>query len=263
MPISENGKGFSSQLGILARDGQKVPLTLTSWTAMPDDVLDDIWKDVKEMCETNKSSRAQGGGVPHRTGRKSFARLRKEMMENGEKIDRVSMFVKTRAMKTRNDDGQPIEVHDEEATAVISQFNEYLRDMPEDEQDDTFREEVFTAVMGEDTHGRVRMYGTGVTPSQVFGNSKTSETTEKKTIEEMEKTIEEMEKKYQTKLDDLKESHESQLGDMKLKYEDVSNHLNLLMAHVGIQVNQSGSTSEQQLRRTIDGHHQLDLEGQQ
>ncbi|PRQ27511.1 putative transposase, Ptta/En/Spm, plant [Rosa chinensis] len=207
------------------------------------------------MCETNKSNRARGG-APHRTGRKSFARLRKEIMENGEKTDRVSMFVKTRAMKTRNDDGQPIEVHDEEATAVISQFNEYLRDMPEDEQNDTFREEVFTTVMGEDTHGRVRMYGIGVTPSQVFGNSKTSETTEKKTIEEMEK-------KYQTKLDDLKESHESQLGDMKLKYEDVSNRLNLLMAHVGIQVNQSGSTSEQQLRRTIDGHHQLDLEGQQ
>lgn len=46
MPISENGKGFSSQLGILARDGQKVPLTYTSWTLMPD-VLHTIWKDVK------------------------------------------------------------------------------------------------------------------------------------------------------------------------------------------------------------------------
>ncbi|PRQ27510.1 hypothetical protein RchiOBHm_Chr6g0306081 [Rosa chinensis] len=51
MPISENGKGFSSQLGILARDGQKVPLTFTSWTAMPDDLLDDIWKDVKDNTD--------------------------------------------------------------------------------------------------------------------------------------------------------------------------------------------------------------------
>ncbi|XP_062008482.1 uncharacterized protein LOC133725289 isoform X1 [Rosa rugosa] len=312
MPISENGKGFSSQLGILARDGEKVPLTYTSWNAMPDDILDAIWKDVKdntdvpdeykqhclkvvgsrwrdwkcrvktqwydkyetdeqrltfipsqvvgeqwkilvkywglpqikEMCETNKSSRAQGGGVPHRTGRKSFARLRKEMMENGEKTDRVSMFVKTRAMKTKDDDGQPIEIHDEEATAVISQFNEYLEERP-DEQDNTFREEVFTKVMGEDAHGRVRMYGTGVTPSQVFGNSKAYETNEKRTIEEMDRKYEEMEKNYQTKLDDLKLSHESQLGDMKLKYDDVSNRLNLLMSHVGIQVNPSGSTSEQ------------------
>lgn len=35
------------------------------------------------------------------------------------------------------------------------------------EQDDTFREKVFTEVMGNDTHGRVRMYGTCVTPSQL------------------------------------------------------------------------------------------------
>ncbi|PRQ43452.1 hypothetical protein RchiOBHm_Chr3g0468651 [Rosa chinensis] len=126
--------------------------------------------------------------------------------------------------------------------------------------------------MGEDAHGRVRMYGTGVTPSQVSGNSKAYETNEKRTIEEMERKYEEMEKNYQTKLDDLKLSHESQLGDMKLKYDDVSNRLNLLMAHVGIQVNPSGSTSEQihdssssqQLRRNIDtdGHRQLNLEGQ-
>ncbi|PRQ24995.1 hypothetical protein RchiOBHm_Chr6g0278661 [Rosa chinensis] len=120
-----------------------------------------------------------------------------------------------------------------------SQFNEYLEERPEDEQDDTFREEVFTKVMGEDAHGRVRMYGTGVTPSQVSGNSKAYETNEKRTIEEMERKYEEMEKNYQTKLDDLKLSHESQLGDMKLKYDDVSNRLNLLMAHVGIQVNPS------------------------
>lgn len=42
-----------------------------------------------------------------------------KMMEKGEKTDRVSMFIKTRAKKTKNDDGQQVEVHDEEATAVI------------------------------------------------------------------------------------------------------------------------------------------------
>ncbi|KAK9931988.1 hypothetical protein M0R45_019240 [Rubus argutus] len=335
MPINENGKGFSSQLGILARDGQKVPLTYTSWTAMPDHVLNAIWKDVKdntdvpdeyrhhclkvvgnrwrdwkcrvktqwydkyetdeqglaitpnqvigeqwkilvrywglpdiqEMCEMNKSSRAQGGGIPHRTGRKSFARLRQEMMEKGEKTDRVSMFIKTRAKKTKNDDGQQVEVHDEEATAVINQFNEYLEGIPEDEQDDAFREKVFTEVMGEDTHGRVRMYGTGVTPSQVFGQiSRASEINERKTFEQIEK-------EYQSKIDDLKLSYESQLGDMKLKYDDVSSRLDLLMAHVGIQVNPSGtrrvqiheSSSTQELRGNIniDAHRQLDPEGQQ
>ncbi|XP_062010950.1 uncharacterized protein LOC133727369 [Rosa rugosa] len=150
MPINEDGKRFSSQLGVLARDGQKVPLTYTSWSGMPPDVLNGIWKDVKdntdvpdeykhsclkvvgnrwrdwksrvktrwydkyetdeerlaitpnqvvrdqwillvkywglpdvqELCETNKLSRAQGG-APHRTGRKSFARIRKEQLSVG------------------------------------------------------------------------------------------------------------------------------------------------------------------------------------
>ncbi|PRQ55215.1 hypothetical protein RchiOBHm_Chr1g0322131 [Rosa chinensis] len=51
MLIIENGKGFSSQLGILARDGEKVPLTYTSWNAMPEDILDAIWKDVKDNTD--------------------------------------------------------------------------------------------------------------------------------------------------------------------------------------------------------------------
>lgn len=89
--------------------------------------------------------------------------------------------------------------------------------------------------MGEDTNGCVRMYGTGVTPSQVFGqNSRASEINERKTLEQIEK-------EYQSKIDDLKLSYESQLGDMKSKYDDVSSRLDLLMAHVGIQVNPSGT----------------------
>ncbi|KAM5584840.1 hypothetical protein ABKV19_004280, partial [Rosa sericea] len=191
-----------------------------------------------ELCETNKLSRAQGG-APHRTGLKSFARIRKEMMDRGEKTDRLTMFMKTRAKKTKNNEGQQVETFDEEAAAIISQFNDYLEERLADEEDDSYREEVFTKVMGEDTHGRVRMYGTGVTPSQIFGQtSTTSEINEKRTLEDMERN-------YESKLNDLKNGYESQLGEMKSKYDDVSSRLDLLMAHVGIQVNSSGTRSDQ------------------
>ncbi|CAN6690799.1 unnamed protein product [Malus baccata var. baccata] len=47
-PIKENATRFSGQLGIIARNGQEVPLTYVSWTGMPDHVLDDIWKKVTD-----------------------------------------------------------------------------------------------------------------------------------------------------------------------------------------------------------------------
>lgn len=123
-----------------------------------------------------------------------------------------------------------------------------MEERPADEEDDSFREEVFTKVMGEDTHGRVRMYGTGVTPSQIFGQTSTTPGINEK------RTLEDMERNYESKLNDLKSGYESQLGemkskydDMKSKYDDVSSRLDLLMAHVGIQVNSSGTRSDQVL----------------
>nr|XP_028952761.1 uncharacterized protein LOC114822523 isoform X2 [Malus domestica] len=80
------------------------------------------------------------------------------MREKGEKTDRLSMFIKTRTKKTKNDD---IDLFDEESGGIINQFNQCLGEREEHEQDEDYREEVFTRVMGPDAHGRVRMYGTG------------------------------------------------------------------------------------------------------
>ena len=41
--------------------------------------------------------------------------------------------------------------------------------MPESSQTPVFREKVFTDVLGPDDHGRVRTFGLGACPSQVFG----------------------------------------------------------------------------------------------
>ncbi|XP_021800731.1 uncharacterized protein LOC110744993 [Prunus avium] len=248
-PIKANASLFSSQLGIIARNGKKIPLTYPTWNDMPDDILDNIWKDitdntdapeayrfhclkvvgnrwrdqkcrlkqkwydrydtdeqrlaitpprvvteqwktlvkywglpkVKECSEMNKVNRAQGG-APHRTGRTSFAQLRNVMKEKGEKTDRLSMFIKTRKKKKKNDED---EVFDEDSADIINQFNQCLEERVEDEQDESFREEIFTKVMGIDAHGRVRMYGAGVTPSQVFGQKSNSDNNENRMRKEL------------------------------------------------------------------------------
>lgn len=49
--IGSNSSEFKSHLGIVVKNGLKVPLTYAEWTHMPDDVLEFIWKEVKENTD--------------------------------------------------------------------------------------------------------------------------------------------------------------------------------------------------------------------
>ncbi|KAM1856820.1 hypothetical protein ACFX14_007014 [Malus domestica] len=65
------------------------------------------------------------------------------------------MFIKTQTRKTKNDDE---DLFDEESGDIVNQFNECLEEREDHEQDEDYREEVFTRVMGHDAHGRICMY---------------------------------------------------------------------------------------------------------
>lgn len=45
--IGNNAGKLSSQLGIIAKDGNKLPLTYTDWREMPMRKKDVVWGDVK------------------------------------------------------------------------------------------------------------------------------------------------------------------------------------------------------------------------
>ncbi|KAI5344668.1 hypothetical protein L3X38_012545 [Prunus dulcis] len=145
------------------------------------------------------------------------------MEEKGEKTDRLSLFMQTRKKKKKNEDE---EVFDYESANIINQFNQYLEEREEYEQDKDYREEVFTKVMGPDGHGRVRMYGTGITLSQVFGQSSRVPDIDENSIRE------ELERQYQSQIDDLKSHYESKLGDLQSKYEDLSSQIHVMKALV-------------------------------
>ena len=46
-PVGPNADKLMSQLGVIVRNGDRVPLTYVRWTDMPIHVLDDIWREVK------------------------------------------------------------------------------------------------------------------------------------------------------------------------------------------------------------------------
>ncbi|KAK1273579.1 Cytokinin dehydrogenase 5 [Acorus gramineus] len=166
-PIGLNATKLTSQLGYIARDSHRVPLTYVSWSDMPEDVLDDIWRDVEDntnapaeykdsclrsigkywkdwkgrlkskyfnayktneeriknvpprvesnqwntlvqywgseeaavLADKNKRNREQQG-LLQRTGRTSFAELRRELASKREATDRMSVFVKSRQDKS-------------------------------------------------------------------------------------------------------------------------------------------------------------------
>ncbi|THF94665.1 hypothetical protein TEA_002879 [Camellia sinensis var. sinensis] len=47
-PIGDNVAKLTTQLGIIVRNGNIVPLTFVDWNSVPDDIVDAIWKDVKD-----------------------------------------------------------------------------------------------------------------------------------------------------------------------------------------------------------------------
>ncbi|KAM2454291.1 hypothetical protein PS1_014416 [Malus domestica] len=155
------------------------------------------------------------------------------------------MFIKTRTKKTKNDD---IDLFNEESGGIINQFNQCLEEREQYEQDEDYREEMLARVMGPDAHGRVCMYGTGITPSQVFGQSSRFSNVNEDTIRE------EVERQYKTKIDDLKAKHESEIEDLLSKYSEVSSKLHLVMTHIGFHVNTSPSESGQALNTSSHLH---------
>ena len=52
-------------------------------------------------------------------------------------------------------------------------MNDLMSKQPENSQSDTLKEEIFSQVMGKDGRGRCRLYGLGVSPTDLYGPNPT------------------------------------------------------------------------------------------
>ncbi|KAH7860451.1 hypothetical protein Vadar_013579 [Vaccinium darrowii] len=119
----------------------------------------------KERSDKNLSNR-QFQKMGHTSGRKSHCRVRAELAKEKEvetnEVDRIEVFEKT----DTNKDGNPV---DKDSATAMARLKEGLSQVPESLRSPAFKEQVFTEVLGQDKNGRVRTYGNGPCPSQVFG----------------------------------------------------------------------------------------------
>ncbi|XP_058067564.1 uncharacterized protein LOC131216938 isoform X4 [Magnolia sinica] len=137
-------------------------------------VQEDQWKilvqfwnseEGKARSKTNTKSRKKQL-INHAAGSKSFARIREEERKkaNGEGPSRADMFILTHTCK----DGKPV---DEASSVVMTKLNEEISQQPGASQSSTIRNDLLSQVMGEDRHGRVRTYGLGPSPSDLWGTT--------------------------------------------------------------------------------------------
>ncbi|GJR83334.1 sodium/hydrogen exchanger 6, partial [Tanacetum coccineum] len=97
------------------------------------------------------------------------------MKAKKEDLYRANMFIK---MRTANNGKIP----DEDTRIVVEKLNE----VPQSEQTDSFKEQVFIDLVGSDGHGSVKTFGGGVSSRKVFGpRSSLMNTTSSHAIERM------------------------------------------------------------------------------
>ncbi|XXG73091.1 hypothetical protein AAC387_Pa07g2068 [Persea americana] len=129
-------------------------------------LLIEFWgtKDGMERSKRNAENRALQT-MNHTAGTKSFARIREEERArnlDGQAPDRMEMF---RLTHTRRD-GQIVDWASEDA---LRRLNERVSQQLESPERSCARDDIFTQVMGEDRRGRVRTFGLGVTPFDIYG----------------------------------------------------------------------------------------------
>ncbi|KAI8530009.1 hypothetical protein RHMOL_Rhmol11G0020600 [Rhododendron molle] len=212
-PIGNTAGPLQSQLGILARNATLAPLTFTYWRAPElNPYKERIWVEAKEnttALDAYKHNCLMSVGKKWKDWKDELKRTTYNLYDNDEdrlancpnrvnpdqwrvlvkfwgtetaKIkdglvvepDRIQVFIKTHTKK----DGQPVD--EASALAIGYRFhlfqrrlNEGASQIPESLESLALREELFTSVLKPNRNGRVRTYGLGPCPSQVFGTSYT------------------------------------------------------------------------------------------
>lgn len=190
--------------------------------------LVDWWtsKDYKEMCRINKKNRGEND-IVHTSGSKSFQQRNEEEKEKtGHEITRIQLFEITHVQSN----GQAVNKETQDTLMALrsltTQVNEGSLQMSEDQ--------MFVEVFGPEHHGRVRGYGAGVTPTQLWDSSSSK-------IQKLEKRLQESEQK---RLEDNAEAN-AKVGSL----EEQVNQLKSSLEQRSDQMEQQANKMEQQARQ--------------
>ncbi|XP_075651741.1 uncharacterized protein LOC142622192 isoform X1 [Castanea sativa] len=160
---------------------------------LPPNMTDDDWnylvnlwsnKDWKNMCDKNKYSRSKNF-IIHITGSKSFQqRSEEEREKTGEDPSRLQLFEITH---TRSN-GQAVNETTLEPLMKFKRLTTKVAEGSLQMSDD----EMFVDVFGPEHHGRVRGYGDGISPIELWGSSSSTIRDLQMQLKESEKDVRRM-----------------------------------------------------------------------
>ncbi|KAI8560953.1 hypothetical protein RHMOL_Rhmol04G0296500 [Rhododendron molle] len=166
LPIGTTAGVLQSQLGILARKSNLAPLTYTDWRAPQlNPYKERIWDEVKantNVPDVYKHNCLMSVGKKWKDWKDYLKRNYYDIYETD--AERVANC------PDRVDPNQwRILVAFWGGQLATARIDERISQVPVSLQSPTYREKVFTDVLGQDTRGRVRTFGLGPCPSQVWG----------------------------------------------------------------------------------------------
>ncbi|KAK2990857.1 hypothetical protein RJ640_002841 [Escallonia rubra] len=150
------------------------------------------------ISEKNKANQNQKKLV-QTTGKESYALLReRKRAELGHEPSRMDMFIECHSKKDENRTPSTVE-----AANYMAQMHEKKEKLSEGSQDLPAENDILSQVVGKDKYGRVRMYGLGVSQSDVWGQIPSCKQSQGIAIEWKE-NYEQMEERFNNRIDELK-----------------------------------------------------------
>ncbi|KAK9094641.1 hypothetical protein Scep_026110 [Stephania cephalantha] len=168
----------------------------------------------KLLSEKGRAARAHYK-TPHTAGSKSFARMRHEYeMTKGKKPERFEFFSITHKRKDGNFINEEAQGLAEKANNIGAERIEILEN-----PNSNVVEEVFTTVLEESQCSRVKGYGLGVTPTQLFGTQFPKRKRSQFEVDRLQQQMQDMRANYEAKIKNMKEEYEGKMIEMKKDWE--------------------------------------------
>ncbi|CAL5392592.1 unnamed protein product [Camellia sinensis] len=294
--VVEGHTSLASHLGVLARDGSLAPLTFTTWHYVPKQNKDNIWRQIKAHTDADESmkrtimasfgkkwrdwkSRVKIMGykpfkndaerLAHRPDRVHEDQWRALVYywgtQSASKSSKKNRKIRKKKTLHHRTGRKPFSVVRLEETkknnGVMTQMNELAEHMEGSSTDPAaLQEQIFTQVMGPERPGRVRTFGLGPSPTDVFGGGYRRSQEQNRLFQtQVQEQVQEQLQRYQMQFESkMNEVMEKQIQAIRTNFQSRIQFLESQLQAAGVPVDPvvapSNSLHRQQVVDSLSSH---------